>query len=545
MKPAAPLWRAFTGALVVAACALPLALLQDKSVTLDEVAHIAAGYSYLRTGEIVLNPMHPPLVKELAALPLLTIDPRLPVDRELIHRLGQDIYFQWRFGTDYLRFLGAEHVLHKARPVATLLSALLALLIAAWSTSLWGPAGGALSTLLYVLDPTITAHAQLVTTDVPFALSAVLFLYVLRRTVRRPTWIGIVASGAALGLALGTKFSAVVLLPVAVVLLTIASIADAPEAGPRATTPPLGLLYSSRPFDRLLGSAGAFGLVVSIAIFVLWSIYLFPSNAAFYAHGVSLVEVDHAASYLHLFRGELSTGTWPSYFLVAWLVKTPIPELALIALAALAFARGTRGSLVDEAFLLVPLLFLFAGYSQLANPIGVRYVIPCYPFLFVFAGRLGSWLARPGLAGAAVVGLLVWCAVEFVAIWPDHLPYFNQVAGGWRGGVHWLDDSSVDWGENVQALRRYADERSLRDFTVCTVGNVDPGLFLPITAREVWVDRLVPPPSGIVILSSHCVARLDAWLKDRPENWLRRIEPISFIGHTYWVFAIPPLSERR
>ena len=42
-----------------------------ESVTIDEVAHIGAGVSYLQKFDLRMNAGHPPLPKVLAALPLV------------------------------------------------------------------------------------------------------------------------------------------------------------------------------------------------------------------------------------------------------------------------------------------------------------------------------------------------------------------------------------------------------------------------------------------------------------------------------------------
>ncbi len=538
-------WRLASLGLLLLASLMPLLLLRGKSVTLDEVSHVAAGYSYLRTHEIVLNPMHPPLIKELCALPLLLLDLEMPVDAETLRRRGSDMFYQWRFGADFLRTQGAERVLLHSRPVAVLLSVGLATVILLWATELWGRAGGAFALFLYVFDPTITAHAQLVTTDVPFAFFATLFLYRLRAVLLSPSWGRALFAGICLGLALAAKFSAVILIPVAALLSMMASFAPAGKPRPdlRPGIPPLRLLVSDRSVDRLLGAAGLLSVMALVAGVVVWTAYFFPSDPSFYVRGLSLVEADHAPSYYHFYMGEFSKGTWPSYFLVAWLVKTPLPELALIALSVILFVRGERAHWLEEAFLLVPLVVLFVGYASFAQPIGVRYVIPCYPFLYIFAGRAAILLARGALARLTLVAALVWSVVEFAAIWPDHLPYFIQIAGGWRGGIRWLDDSSIDWGQSLLELREYLAKRSIRDYTLCTAGNADIGEFYGLKAGVVWLDKLLEPPPGVLIMSSHCVARMTAFLEQRfgdgPQNWLAHVAPEDVIGHTYYVYEIP------
>ena len=50
--------------------------MRQQSATMDEVAHLPAGYSYVVTRDFRMNPEHPPLVKVLAALPLLALHPK-------------------------------------------------------------------------------------------------------------------------------------------------------------------------------------------------------------------------------------------------------------------------------------------------------------------------------------------------------------------------------------------------------------------------------------------------------------------------------------
>ena len=502
--------------LVGCATVLPLVSMAGKSISGDELAHIPAGYSYLLTREVVLNPMHPPLVKELCALPLLFLGVRMPVDAATIRERGRDITYQWKFGEDFLeQNPPVERLVFWSRVPAVLMSTALALLVAVWAAELWGPWGGALSLFLYVFDPTITAHAQFVTTDVGFALFATLFVYSLRHYVSASSSAALAAVGVALGLAFAAKFSAVVLIPVAACLLAL-------WGGRRALL--------------------ALPIMLAIASLLVWAIYFFPNDPLFYWKGLHEVKGDFNPRAVHLLMGELGTGPWYGYFLVAWLVKTPLPELAIIAAAIVALAFGVRGSWREESFVLLPLCALFAGYSLYAPPLGVRYVIPCYPFLYVLAGRLGmpAVLAIRG-ARALIVALAIWYVAEFATIWPDHLPYFNQFAGGFRGGTVWLDDSNVDWGQGLIELREYLREHapSTRP-ALCYFGSVDPRLY-GIDARSVWIDDLVPrPKSGRWILSSFCVARARLGLAlrfgDGAENWIDHRAPTAIVGHVYYVY---------
>ena len=169
----------------------------------------------------------------------------------------------------------------------------------------------------------------------------------------------------------------------------------------------------------------AYGFI--FAAVVVWALYFFPSDPWFYLKGLATVNQDHDPGYFAYLMGELRPGRWYSYFLIAYLVKTPIPSLILLAAAGVVFFRGRRAALLDEAFLLIPALAFFVGYSLTADNLGVRYLIPCYPFLMIFTARLGPAVeAGKSWAKTAMAALLVWMIVEFAVIWPDHLAYFKR-----------------------------------------------------------------------------------------------------------------------
>ena len=65
-------------------------------------------------------------------------------------------------------------------------------------------------------------------------------------------------------------------------------------------------------------------------------------------------------------------------------------------------------------------------------------------------------------AGVATVALLAWHVGESVAIRPNYLAYFNQLAGGPSQGYKHLADSSLDWGQDLPALKQWLDREGLQ-----------------------------------------------------------------------------------
>jgi len=531
---------------------LPVTLMRQKSATFDEVVHLPAGYSYLTTGLFKINPQHPPLIKEICALPLLFMDLQMPVDRETLRQGNVSLTYQWGFGRRFLYSQDADQILFRGRLMAVGLSLGLAILIACWSFRLWGISGALLSVTLYLLDPTVTAHAQLVATDVGLAFFATLFLWMLRRYVDEPNRFRLAMAGITLGLALGAKFSAIILIPIALILLIlahraapVAPVAAKSSSGGRRQAKVRGEGTASAPQkpQGLRSPLMSLATMLPIAALVVWAIYFFPSDPWFYLKGLATVNQDHDPGYSAYLMGEMRSGRWYSYFLIAYLVKTPIPELLLLTAAGVLFFRGRHAGLLDEAFLLLPAVVFFIGYSVTADNLGVRYLIPCYPFLMVFTARLGPAVAAGKVwVKAVAAALLVWMVVEFAVIWPDHLAYFNEITGVPPQGSRWLDDSNLDWGQGLLQLREYLAEHPVTDFHLCYFGSASPAYY-GVQGREIQVRGLLAPPSpGTYILSAHCVARARAELArvygEASGNWLAQTTPKAVVGHAFEIYEI-------
>jgi hypothetical protein len=514
--------------LVLLSLAVPLAIVRGKSATFDEVSHLPAGHSYLTTGLVRLNPQHPPLVKELCALPLLSMRLR-SVDRETLARADLPPSFEWQYGRAFLYGQDAERILLRGRVPAAAMSFGLAALVWAWSRARWGAWAGALAAALYALDPTITAHAPLVTTDVGCAFFSMLAVLALRNHLAAPSLPRLAVAGGALGLALGAKYSALVLLPVCLVFLATSRISSARRAGVPIARAAAGFLADA-------------AVVTAVAGAVLWVIYLAPSDPLFYWRGLARVHADHDPGYWPYLMGDLRPGGWRSYLLVAALVKTPLPTLLVLLAALAAAAVRWRRLDRDDALLLAPAASYFAAYSLGADNLGVRYLIPCLPFLFVFAGRLAA--GRPAVpARVALAGLVLWGAAESAAIAPDHLSYFNQIAGGARSGYRWLNDSNVDWGQGLPQLRSWLGESPRGAYAFCYFGSAPPAYYgLAESDCSGLLSSPDRPPSGTLILSAHWAALLNGLLRrshgDGPGNWIVQGQPVAYVGHAYFVYEL-------
>ena len=534
-----------------------------KSPVFDEPAHIGAGLSYWVMRDFKVNPQHPPLLKELGGLPLFLSGDRFPLTRDDWNSIPEPlpVYFQWSLGRDVIFGNNPDSVMFKTRLPFILMAVLLGVLIVAWGRRLVGTTAAIGALLLYVFDPTVLAHSQLVATDTGFAFFLVAFVaalwwYLNDRTLKR-----LALCGVALGLMLASKFSAVILLPVVLALLGLAAF-WIPAAIPFRASGPVDPFASEDRGQRLVWSVYAFLGMAILAALVIEATYLFSRNPFLYVEGLRRINADHDPSYVAFMAGEFKRH-FLTYYLVCYLVKEPVPAIGLLLLGTWAILR--RGVLpdLDRAFLLLPPLSLFLVYSIYSDNLGFRYMIPALPFLHLIGGAGLAFLVQEGrlLGKGLAVVLCAWTVLAGTAIYPDHLSYFNELAcvstpsqigldGGWRCGPRWLDDSNVDWGQGMKQLRTWlAAHPPQRPLRVGYFASLRPDLF-GVEGIKVGVDDLVlaTPPAGVYALSAHIAARAAARLRDQygsgPGNWLLHARLVAVVGHAFYIYDVPGGEEK-
>ena len=80
--------------------------------------------------------------------------------------------------------------------------------------------------------------------------------------------------------------------------------------------------------------------------------------------------------------GQIASHGWWCYYAAAFAVKTPIALLALLGASAVLLVRH-RETLVDDGFLILSLAVLGFFSVEHQESIGLRYILPIYPFLIV------------------------------------------------------------------------------------------------------------------------------------------------------------------
>jgi hypothetical protein len=145
--------------------------------------------------------------------------------------------------------------------------------------------------------------------------------------------------------------------------------------------------------------------------------------------------------------------------------------------------RLARGIRADERWALVCLIVPASVYAVFAITgnlnLGIRHLLPIYPFAFIAAGvALAKWRARqPRAATWAAAVLGVGLAVETLAAFPNYIPFFNAAVGGSRGGLALLGDSNIDWGGQLKQLVAWQHAHPDRPLYLCYFGTADPNYY--------------------------------------------------------------------
>lgn len=487
------------------------------SATFDETTHLPSGYSYLKTGDFRLNPQHPPLIKLLCGLPLLLLAPEVDFEDPSFTQSPPD---EWNFGGRMLYGNDADRLLFWGRMPNVLLSLVLALYVFVWARKLYGSGAGLLALFLCAFSPTVIAHGRLVTFDLGLACFSTMTLYHLWRFSRAGAWRDAVLGGVGLGLALASKFSGVLLLAPVALLLGLAVLVPA---------------RGSRLAPRR--AALALPLVVLLAALVVHAAYFFPSDPGVYLEGLRRVNADHQEGYASYLMGQFKIGGWWYYFILAFLIKTPVVTLLLLLLAVVFFRRFPSESLVDDAFVVVPALAYVVFTSALADNLGIRYLLPVYPLVFVFVSRLARAvrLHRATRVAAAVLGL--WYAGTALWIYPDQLAYFNEFVGGPSRGHLCLDDSNIDWGQDVKRIKARLDREGI-GWVRIRYGPTAYPAYYGIRGSEVTDEQWIDPPPGVYVLGTHVLIRGEYYHRTQglPTDWLSRYEPIGRVGYSAYLF---------
>lgn len=536
-----------------------------KAATVDEFVHVPSGVWYWKTGDFSLSGLNPPLANLWVSLPVLAMQPKVPFAADRVTRTAD---YPWTYGRLFLlkNWDGYDAMIWRARVMVMVLSVLAGLVLFLWARRTLGFWPATLALALYAVEPNILAHGRLATQDTAMMLGLLLVLVALDGLLERGGWPRVAALGAALGAACLVKFSGLLL---ALALPAVFAACVVFVKGFRIPlSVPLETRFGAGRLRAAWQSLVALAAVALVALLVVNAMYGFngtgrrldparlrsramasiaagPLGAlpvplpALYVEGLDgqrlSVEQGESINYLN---GYWSRKGWWYYYLEAFVLKVPLPVL-LLALAGVVSVFVVRPERRATAWVVLVVGVLFwAVHSFNSNKqIGLRYLLPLFPLVFLLAGR-SALIARrlsgrwPRVLAAALVLAAACAALDAWKIHPDYLAYFNPVAGGPRGGPRYLLDSNVDWGQDLPGLADWLKREGVSGpVYLGYFGEVAPELY-GIGARRPFRGAI-----GIVAVSVNYVYGMP-YGGYRPDElgWLRRLKPVAEIGHTIYVY---------
>ena len=530
-----------------------------NSATYDEAQHIAAGYSYWHCGDYGNNPEHPPLVKLIAAYRFRdwhldeASDPCGPVVRaDRSAGVVRPAYLSTAYGL--INGPRAVRMLNAARQALIVFPLLLLVTVFFAARGWFGPMAAGWAVLLTVFDPNLTAHGGLVTTDVPVTAATLLSVFCAWRLCQRPGAARVLWLGLAMGLALAVKHSGA--LAPAIVLLECLVYAVSQKQG---------------RWRLLAKLAGGWMAACVIAVVVLWGVYQFrfaamagaPSlgvaalieqsgmtrsllgrTVAFLAQHRLLPEsylagliyvVHNTSKETFLFGREMKESVW-YYFPVVLAIKTPLTILALLG-AGLAMPGFWKRHWRVCTWLALPVAVFLAAAMASGIGLGLRHILPLYPFLLILAAGAAAWLGERFRWGtAACAALAVFGVVSYARSFPNEIAYANEAWGGPPHLRRYLNDSNLEWGQSLYLVKEWVARHPVSPCWIAWFGMQKPeSLGIPCQALAgpfylEAMDPTLPPPlperfGGVVLISA---VMLDYDLY--PYRWFRARRPDDVIG---------------
>lgn len=600
--------------------------------TTDETYYIGPGAIATRTHHYAIMEQ-PPLAMQLGAFPLLFLKPELPV-HDPVYLDGSHEIDNSRTGTKFLYAPGQDpyRILFLARMPIVLLTVLLGAVVFLWGSQLYGNAGALFALGLFALEPNLTAHGSLFTSDMTLTTFLFLAVYQFQKLLKEPTPKNLLMAGVATGLALLSKISSFLLFPLflgavllkwvseknsvflfenrgklfsifSALLLYVLSLSHRiPGAlfGPLCLIPAAYFLLEKTAGKKVFWLAiflligawigtwlplmlavkkaspavrlGALGW--GISLLVLFGLGLLKSSlrewlkihslvwvaAGFviifgytdfpqalidfkpFAHylGSFGITTSHMARFhVHCDGGAFIVCDW-RYFITCMAAKTSLVTLALFFLGAFAIGRA-KLPFLDKFFVIAPPLGFLAAASFLSRiNIGLRHVLPVYPFLILAAGfslpflqRLKKNLFRK-VALAVLAAGVAGMAVRYASIFPNDLAYFSEWVGGPLGGAAMTSDSNIDWAQDNRKVFELAKKLGIPELKLGMTTGLDREYnYHQLPWKSMASEDYKTPTPGYYVLDLRTYLQ-----QQQPGSGFYQRKPDFKVGATRYIFHI-------
>ena len=586
--------------------------IRNESAIVDELAHIPAGFSYVTLLDYRLNPEHPPLLKAMSGLFVYAIvHPHFPVN---ISSWKDSINGQWDIGYSFLYESGnnADSIIFWARIPVILLSILLGWLLYQWVHRRFGIGTALLTLAFFCFSPTMLAHARYVTTDLGASFGFFIGIASFINLLERPTLRNTLIAGFCFGIAELLKFSLVLLVPmdaIIFILWTLSMPVNDRKQWIRSTWllfkqivvmliialavvwAVYGIVTYHYPQERqlrdttqLLSSYG-FRPIVNLDLALIKNPITRPLGH--YLLGVLMVQQRAAGGNTAYFLGQVSNKGSRLYFPLLYIVKEPLP-LHIFSLIALFYAiaqfcvwrknlkqaintsslwrKVIQDYFVEWSCGVVILVYWIISIKSPLN-IGIRHVLPTFPFIYILVSRgVTAWIHRYLIAsphnwkemfrniitfGFSVVPryaisilLLFWLLIGTLTTAPYFLSFYNELGNGTAQGWNIAVDSNYDWGQDLKRLADFVKTNKIQKISLDYFGGGVPHYYMGDHVQG-WSSAMGQPKGWFAISATFRQGSFGtpvAGFTGMPAtnyNWLKQYPPIARAGSSIFIYKLP------
>ncbi|MDD2913361.1 MAG: glycosyltransferase family 39 protein [Candidatus Pacebacteria bacterium] len=554
----------------------------EDTLTFDETAHVTAGYSYLIKKDMRVNPEHPPLVKNIAAFPLLFLNLNFPSDSpNWTQEQPPRWWVQFDLANDFIYNSknNPDKIMLFSRTVMILFLLLLGFLIFHFARKKYGNKAGLISLFLFSFSPTFLAHGRLINTDIGAAFGALLSFYFWLRFFEKPSKKNVLLAGITFGIALSLKFSLVLLIPTFVIItLVYALLQEKP-------------FYQLLKYSLLSFLAGVIGMVFVVFPLYQYHVYNYPPerqardaeyiletfgnrtivNGIIYSSEKPFLR-PFAQYFLGLFTamqrvdggnttfflGEISSGSFKSYFPTVYFIKETLTfhiltiiSLALLFLYILKYRLFQRPIYALREYFAEFSMFVFMAiywYTSINSNlnIGVRHLLPVFPFAFILVGGAISKINFSKSFKILLFALFSFQIYSVISIYPHFLAYFNETVTPQKGHLY-VVDSNLDWGQDLKRLKNLLNEKEIDFIYIDYFGGGNLDYYLGEENYKRWEGLNSPHdfPKGnwLAVSLNQLQGGRGIPVKGYDQRtdyymWLNKYEPSYVIGYSIFLYYV-------
>ncbi|MDR1382367.1 MAG: hypothetical protein LBJ67_00760 [Planctomycetaceae bacterium] len=527
---------------------------------------LAAGVSHWQLGRYELYRVNPPLVRMVAAIPVVGVGCQTNWGRFIE---GKNVRPEYSIGCQFIEINGRRSywLMTLARWACIPFSLLGGIFCFLWGRELYGRnQAGIIALVLWCFNPMILGNGELITNDMGAASLGLGAGYFFWRWLKQSTWKRAAYATVFLALAILAKTTWLILFGLWLLVALVWFIRYSPKEQAKIRWRLMkslqivlmffvavwiinvfyGFDHSFERYDSFSFTSKAMNRIDNKNTYLGWLPVPFPKQFIV-GLDTQIGDLEHFGNSSYL-RGEWRNIGWWYYYFYGLLIKTPIgTEIIFCGVLIASILTGLSRFTASEIVLLLPAFVVFVIVSsQLAFNYHFRYILPCLGFAFVFCGKSVLWMEKKRIIKCCVVLLLLWSAFSTMKIYPHSLSYFNEFVGGPQNGYKHMLHSALDWGQDLIQLEKWLKKHpDVKLNGLVYSGGYEPkyvGLDYPKPPLDKQSSQLslshtdlhtIGPKPGWYALS---VNQIWGWLHDY--DYFQKLKPTAYAGYSIYIYHI-------